>query len=217
MRGTEKGNRSALADTSYETGGMVKKTGWILFAAVIVAGTLQAQTFNKYSIKSAIVTLESVSKVSTMEIKMTKVVYFDDYGIKECEETYKDGKLSSVLFSDGKDKISLDLQRKTAHKQDSGRRGTGTRIDINDMGTEKDIQSGVVKKMPPMTLAGQTCEVIYVTRGRQTDIYAGWNKFMVYLKTGGSTVVSEIKAVKIEPNAIAPKEKFQIPAGFKLQ
>lgn len=195
----------------------MKKRGWLLLVVLIIVGASQAQTYKKYSIKSAIITLESVTKVSTMEMKTTKVVYFDDYGIKECEETYSNGKLSGVLFSDGKDKFSLNPQRKTAQRQDIGDRGTGTRIDINDMGTEKDIASGVVKKVAPMTIAGQTCEVIQVTRGGKPDIYGGWNKFMVYFKMGGSTVVTEIKAVKIEANAVVPKEKFQIPAGFKLR
>jgi hypothetical protein len=195
----------------------VKKSGWLLAVVLIVAGISPAQTFKKYSIKSAIVTLESVTKVSSMEIKMTKIVYFDDYGTKECEETYTNGTISKVFFSDGKDKISLNLKRKTANKQGNGDSGIGMRIDINDMGTKKDIDSGKVKKMPPMTLAGQTCEVIHVTRGGATDIYAGWHQFMVYMKTSSSTMDAEIKAVKIEANAAVSKEKFQIPAGFSLQ
>jgi hypothetical protein len=196
----------------------VKKSGWLLAVVLlIVAGVSPAQTFKKYSIKSAIVTLESVTKISSMEIKTTKIVYFDDYGIKECEETYSSGKLANVFFSDGKNKISLNLNRKTAHIQGTGGRGIGTRIDINDMGTKKDIDSGVVKKMPPMTLAGQICEVIHVTRGGGTDIYASWHQFMVYMKNSSSTAATEIKAVKIEANAAVPKEKFQIPAGFSLQ
>ena len=90
-------------------------------------------------------------------------------------------------------------------------------MDINFMGTQKDIDSGKVKKMPPMTLAGQTCQVIHVKRSDSTDIYGGWNKVLVYLKTGSSTMTTEMKAVKFEANANVPKEKFQIPAGFSVQ
>jgi hypothetical protein len=197
----------------------MKKIGWLMAMAWIAVGVSQAQTFHKYDIKSGIVTLESVMTVGGTQIKMTKIVYFDDYGSKECQETYSNGKLSGVFFSDGKDKISLSLKKKTAQKQGAGDRGIGTRIEINDMGTQKDIETGVVKKMPPMTIAGQTCEVIQVTKGKgdNPDIYAGWNRVMVYLKTGRSIMTTEIKATKLEANAVVPKEKFQVPAGYSLQ
>ena len=199
----------------------MKKLGWFMAMAWIAVGVSQAQAFNKYDIKSGMVTLEFAMTMGKTQIKMTKIVYFDDYGSKECEETYSNGKLTGVFFSDGKDKISLSLKKKTAQKQGAGDRGIGTRIEINDMGTTKDIETGVVKKMPPMTIAGQTCEVIQVTKGKgkgdNPDIYAGWNRVMVYLKTSGSGVNTEIKAVKLEANAVVPKEKFQIPAGYSLQ
>jgi hypothetical protein len=194
--------------------GIMKKLVWLLAIAFITLGASEAQTVNKYDIKSGVVTLEIETKVSTMEIKMTKIVYFDDYGKKQCEETYSDGKLSSVVFSDGKDKISLSPGKKTARKEEgAGEQGIGPRVEINFFGTTKDVESGVVKKMPSMTLAGQTCEVFQITRGSNTQTYAGWNKVMVYTKTEGT----EIKAVKIEPNATVPKEKFQVPAGYTMK
>jgi hypothetical protein len=189
------------------------KFGRLLAVALIALCTAQVQAVNKYDIKSAIITLESVMKVAGMEIKTTKIVYFDDYGIKEREETYSNGKLSMAFFTDGKDRISLSLDKKTATKNGKGDNGTGPHVDINFFGTTKDIESGVVKKIPPMTLAGQTCEAFQVTHGGAIQTYAAWKKVMVYTKID----VAEIKAVKIEANAVVPKEKFQIPAGFTLQ
>jgi hypothetical protein len=196
----------------------MKRNMFLILAAMIfiIATTAQAQ-FHKYDIKSGIATLELVSTIGSTQIKMTKIVYFDDYGMKECEETYSNGKLGSVLFSDGKNKISLNLRTKKAKNQGSAYNGIGMRVDINDMGTSKDIESGKVKKMPPMTIAGQTCEVIQVNKGKTSDIYAGWHKVMVYLKSSSSGVNTLIKAVKLEANATVPKEKFEIPAGYTIQ
>lgn len=194
----------------------MKRTGWVVVALIAVC-TLWAQTANKYDIKSGIVTLESVSIVAGTQIKMNRTIYFDDYGVKECQETYSNGKLTNVLFTDGKDKISLKLKAKKALKQGSAVGGIGMRVEINDMGTKKDIESGVVKKIAPMTIDGQSCEVIQVTRGASVDLYAGWHHVMVYMKTGSAGVTTEMKAVKLQANAVVPKEKFQIPEGFTVE
>jgi hypothetical protein len=194
----------------------MKRKLWLVVALVIVCASWSGAV-NKYDIKSGIVTLEIVTTVAKTEIKMTKIVYFDDYGLKECQETYSNGKLGSVLFSDGKNKIALKLASKKAQNQGSTNSGIGMRVEINDMGTKKDIESGLVKKLPPMTIAGQTCEVIQVARGGTQDIYAGWHHVMVYMKSSSSGVTTEIKAVKLEANAAVPKDKFQIPAGFTMQ
>jgi len=182
----------------------------------LIAAKTQAQ-FHKYDIKSGIATLEFVSTVGGAQIKMTKIVYFDDYGMKECQETYSNGKLGGVFFCDGKNKYSLNLKSKKAQNQGTSDRGIGTRIEIHDMGTKEDIQSGKVKIISPMTLAGQPCEVIQVSKGKTPDIYGGWHHVMVYMKSSSSGVSTEIKAVKLEPNAAVPKEKFEIPAGFSVQ
>jgi hypothetical protein len=187
----------------------------IIMVFIIVVST-QAQV-KKYDIKSGIVTLEIVSTIGSTQIKMTKVVYFDDYGTKECEETYTNGKLGGVFFCDGKNKIGLNLKSKKAHIQEPSDRGTGMRIDINDMGTKEDIQSGKVKKIAPMTIAGQTCEMIQAGKGKDVTIYGGWHQVMVYMKSDGSSVKTLIKAVKLEANVAVPKEKFEVPAGFTMQ
>jgi hypothetical protein len=194
----------------------MKKSVWLVVAFILVCASW-AQAANKYDIKSGIVTLEVVMTIGKTEIKMTKIVYFDDYGSKQCEETYSNGKLGSVLFCDGKDKFSLQPDKKKASKGEQCTSGIGMRVDINDMGTKKDIDAGVVKKVAPMTLAGQTCEVIQVTKKDEIDLYGGWHHVMVYLKTGSKDMATEIKAVKLEANAVVPKDKFQVPAGYTVK
>ena len=189
----------------------------LLVTMIFIVATIAQGQYHKYDIKSGIATLESVSTVAGTRIKMTKIIYFDDYGTKECQETYSNGKLGGIFFCDEKNKYSLNLKSKKAQNQGQAYNGIGMRVDIDDMGTSKDIESGKVKKMAPMTLAGQTCEVIQVNKSKSFDIYAGWHKVMVYLKSSGSGVSTEIKPVKLEPNAAVPKEKFEIPAGYTVQ
>ena len=193
-------------------------TKCLLICAVlfIMTSPLRSQ-IKKYDIKSGIATLEIVTTVAGTQIKMTKIVYFDDYGRKECQETYSKGKLTNVFFSDGKNIIALHFKSKKAENQGTTENGIGPRIDINDMGTKKNIESGLVKKLSPMTIAGQSCEMIQVAKGGTPDIYGGWHHVFVYLKSSSSGVNTEIKAVKLEANAAVPKEKFEIPAGYTTQ
>jgi hypothetical protein len=170
-----------------------------LATLVFVVATVAQSQFKKYDIKSGIVTLESVSTIGKTQIKMTQIVYFDDYGLKECQETYSSGKLKKVLFSDGKNKIALQLASKKAQNLGSTDRGVGMRVEINDMGTKKDIESGVVKKLSPMTIAGQTCEVIQVARGTTKDIYAGWHQVMVYMKSSSAGVPPRSRPLSLKP------------------
>src|SRR5687768_4624980 len=44
---------------------------------------------NKYDLKSGIITFETVMSLDGSDIRSKKVLYFDDYGRKECEETYR--------------------------------------------------------------------------------------------------------------------------------
>lgn len=189
-----------------------------LVAALILGWAFQTPAANKYDVKSGIITLETVMLVGKTAIKTQKILYFDDFGAKECEETYSQGRLGSAVFCDGKNKTALTPAKKQASKPEPCDRGIGVRVDINDMGTEKEIQAGVVKKMPSMSVAGQTCEVIQVTKKNgEVDIYGGWNRVLVYLKTGSKVVATEIKAIKIEANVAVPKEKFEVPAGYTRQ
>jgi hypothetical protein len=89
----------------------------------------------------------------------------------------------------------------------------GPRVELDFFGTKEDIASGAVKKMPPMTLAGQSCDVIQITRKGEVTVYGGWHRVLGYMKTSGATMETETKAVKLEAVAV-PKEKFQVPAGY---
>ena len=58
----------------------------------------------KYGIKSGIVTEELTMTMGGKPFQDAEfIVYFDDYGMKECKETYTRNTLKESYFSDGKD------------------------------------------------------------------------------------------------------------------
>jgi hypothetical protein len=183
----------------------------------IVSWTSQAQ-MKKYEIKSGIVTYDQNLKVMGMEIKKKVVVYFDDYGMKECRETYSGDKLEEIFFSDGKNLYSVMPAKKEAFKRGAAYRGTELRMEWSEFGTEKDRKSGKFKKLPAMTIAGKKCEVFEHDDGKGGSTqYGGWSKILMYLHVKSKSVESVQKAVKVEENAKISPEKFKVPAGFTVQ
>ncbi len=158
-------------------------------------------------------------KVGTMEIKKNTIVYFDDYGMKECRETFsKDNKLEETYFSNGKSLYSVSPTKKIAYKRGDAYRGTELRIEWTDFGTEKDRQSGKIKKMPAMSIAGKNCESFGSDDGKGTvTVYGGWNKILMYLHVKTTSVETLQKAVKVEENVKVSEEKFKVPAGYAVQ
>ncbi len=180
--------------------------------------TVQAADGKKYDIKSGIITLNSVSKMGNMEIKSKLIVYFDDFGMKECKETYEGGTLSESNFSDGKNVYAVYHAKKRASKIGVASRGTEVRIAFDEMGTKNDRDSGKVKKIGSMEIAGKKCQAIEVNSGSGTITrYAGWNGVMVYMQIVSKAMTATIKAEKIEENAVVSQDKFKIPAGFTAQ
>jgi len=192
----------------------------LLLCAVflILVSPLWSQ-MKKYDIKSGIVTYDMNMKVGKMEIKKRTIVYFDDYGMKECRETFsKDNKLEETFFSDGKNLFSLNHTKKTAFKSGSAFRGTELRVEWTEFGTEKDRQSGKIKKISAMSVAGKNCEAFESDDGKgSVTRYGGWNKILMYLSVKTKSVETLQKAVKVEENVKVPEEKFKIPAGYPVK
>ena len=86
----------------------MKRTLLFFLAVIVTTLTVAAQSsFKKYDIKSGVVTYDQVMKMGSFEMKKKVIVYFDDYGMRECRETYEDTKLQETYFSDGKDIYSV--------------------------------------------------------------------------------------------------------------
>ncbi|MGD0592003.1 MAG: hypothetical protein ABSA44_14580 [Bacteroidota bacterium] len=88
-------------------------TIFLLICAVffMMTSPLRSQ-IKKYDIKSGIVTYDLIMKMGTMEMKKKTIVSFDDFGMKECRETFSDNKLEESYFSDGKNLYSAKHAKK---------------------------------------------------------------------------------------------------------
>ncbi len=191
---------------------------FLIAMMVIITQTIAQTPVKKYDIKSGIVTYDLIMKVGTMELKKKFIVYFDDYGMKECKETYSDNKLVQSYLSDGKDLYSLEHNKKKASKKGPAFRGTELRVEWSEFGTEKDRQSGKIKKVPAITVAGKSCEM-FESKDEKGNItqYGGWNKILLLLDTQMQGTHSIQRAVKVEENVNVSPDKFKVPAGYTLQ
>jgi hypothetical protein len=190
-----------------------------LFAVIVLAFLFTAQTpVKKYDIKTGIITFDLIMKMGDMEIKQKTIVYFDEYGMKECKDTYSGAKLEESYLSDGKDLYLLKHKQKKAFKQGTASRGTELRVEWSEFGTEADRQAGKYKKLAALTVAGKNCEVFEYNDGEGTITkYGGWNKILLYQDTKSSSVQSIQRAVKVEENVTISPDKFKVPAGFTIQ
>jgi len=167
----------------------------------------------KYEIKSGIVREELTMTMGGKPFQNLKIiVYFDDYGMKECRETYDDKTLKESYFSDGKDLYTVYWLKKKYTKVGTAFRGTELKVDWNEF-SEKDKKAGKVKKLPSMNVAGKECES-YQLSG---TTFAGWKGICLFMKTESSSITAVTKASKLEENVNVPAEKFLVPAGFQLQ
>jgi hypothetical protein len=195
------------------------KTSILLFAAALTVFWSMAQSqFKKYDLQTGKVAYETVMRMGTMKMKTTSIVYFDDYGMKECRETYADGELKDSYLSDGKDLYALKHQKKTAFKQGPASRGTELRAEWTEFGTQKDRDEGKIRKIPSKKIAGKTCEMFESDDGKGTVTqYGGWKKILMYLAVKTKMVESIQTATKIEENVKVPAEKFAVPKGYSIQ
>ena len=182
----------------------------LLSLPILVVGA-GAQT-KKYDIKSGIVTFETAIKAGSMTIPRKVIVYFDEYGMKECKDTYEDNKLTESFFSDGKSLYKVIHNDKTAYKSGDAYRGTELKFDWNEV-SAKDKKDGKAKKLPDMTVAGKTCQAFALNN----TTFAGWNGITLLTETKSKNMSSVSKAVKIEENAKVPAAKFAVPAGYAVK
>lgn len=198
---------------------MGRKISFLIPAIFIFAGAVVAQeTLKKYDIKSGIITYDVVTKMGSFAMNSRAIVYFDEYGMKECKETYTGDKLEECFFSDGKDLYAVKIKQKTAYRRGSAYRGTELRVEYTEFGTDKDRSSGIVKRIPSMKVADKPCEMIEVNDGKGTVTkYGGWNKILLLMDTKTKDMQTTMRAVKVEENVKVQPEKFRVPSGYKVE
>jgi hypothetical protein len=170
----------------------------------------------KYDIKSCTITYEITQKMTGFDLKSKIVLSFDDYGMKECRETYQGDKLKEVYFSDGKDLYSLNPTKKTAFKRGKADRGTEVTISWNDVSSD-DKKSGKAKQLPNATIAGKSCESFVAGLEGSTTTYASWNHIQMMIDMKSKDVTTLKKAVSVDEKTAVPADKFKVPAGYTVK
>ncbi len=174
-------------------------------------GTDETSATRKYDVKSGIVHFETTIKAGGMNIVKKKILYFDDYGIKEAEEELADdGSVEKTLMSDGKNLIMLLPPAKESYPQGAAVQGTALRYD-----REAAERSGKATKVDNINVAGKDCDA-YEYKDANTNtsnIFAGYKHITLYMKQTGA-MNSETKATKFEEDAAVPAEKFSVPADY---
>lgn len=171
----------------------------------------------KYQIKSGIITFQETANMGSMKISSKKVLYFDDYGMKEREDSFDDeGQLKESFMSDGKDLILLMHKDKTAYKRGKAYRGTAYRVDFNEI-SQEDKASGKAKKLADETILGKTCETYSYETTSLKGKYAGWGNICLLTEAEGSGMKSVAIATSFEEGVDVPADKFTIPSGYAVQ
>jgi hypothetical protein len=181
--------------------------------------TAPESTAKKYESKSGIITYETTVSVSGMTIKTKQVLYFDDYGVKECQEEYKTDNGAYVLdkidFVKDGFRYIISPEQKSGVKTKLQGTGVAAKFDMDEAATMKDSQ---FKKIGDETVCGKSCSGFsMVTPSGNIKMY-GWNK--ITLKTIVDSpemkMTTSTVATKVEENAAVPASKFELPKDVKI-
>lgn len=188
---------------------------FLLAALVLLTSPVGAQV-KKYDVKSGIVTFEQTISMGNMKIKSKVVLLFDDFGMKECKDTYRGDALEESFFSDGTHLFAVKHKQKAAYQRGKASRGTEMRFDWSEV-SEKDKKEGKATQLPPVMIAGRTCASFQVVSGSTTSVFAGWKNITLLMDVASKSSRTIVKAVKVEENAAIPPGKFSVPSGYKTE
>lgn len=192
--------------------------GQLLIAVLLLVLVFEGlgQSSKKYDLKSGIVTFETAVTMMGKTFTKKEIVYFDDYGLKECKESYDGTKLEEAYFNDGKSIYNVIFDEKTAYKSRRVNHGTEMRFDWESV-PETEKRSGKAKKLPVMTISGRQCDAYQHEENGELAIYAGWMRLTLYTKIVSKQLQSTAQAVGVQENVRVLPSKFAVPAGFTIK
>lgn len=178
----------------------------------------------RYGIKSGIVYYEPMD---FMGMKSTQILYFDDYGKKECRETIIEGnimgmktKKRSVSIIDGDYSINFDLENITNNKDELKKEAT--KVNIKSVMSNMDLSALTEEMKKQMDYKEEgTEEVVGITGTKYSIKFGSGDKRIygvMYKNIPLKADMGEIKMVanKFEENASIPAEKFTVPSDYKV-
>jgi hypothetical protein len=182
--------------------------------------TKMEAAFKKYDIKSGIIAFSMENDMlKSLGVNMNQIVYFDDYGVKEAKETYRNDKLSTKVMDNGVGFYQLNFDQKKGTKTKSYGNGTEMRFALEQY-SDKEIKDHKLQKLPNETIAGKDCAV-YSTEDRSLKAkFAGWNHIALLIQSetevNKKPMIVVIKATKIEENAAIPPAVFELPKDMTI-
>lgn len=178
----------------------------------------------RYGIKSGIVYYEPMN---IMGMKSTQVLYFDDYGKKECRETTIEGdimgmktKKRSVSIIDGDYSINFDLENITNNKDVLKKEAT--KVNIKSMMNNMDLSLFTEEMKKQMDYKEEGTEQVAGITGTKYSIKLGSGDSriygVVYKNVPLKADMGQIKwvASKFEENASIPADKFSVPSDYQI-
>jgi hypothetical protein len=192
--------------------------------AVLEAAAEESRTENshkKYEVKSGIVTFETVMEMGNTKINSRKILYFDDYGIKESEEEYKtDASWKEVLESRNFVKDGYRYNCSFSYKNGAKTKAMGYGVaPVFNMEEAATMKENNYKELPEEEVCGKPCKGFSMKTASGDIKMNGWNGITLRttLDNPSMKMRSETKAVKIEENVAIPEDKFMVPEGIAMQ
>lgn len=172
----------------------------------------------KYDLKSCIVTFETSGSASGMKAPKTKqVLYFDDFGAKECQEEFKidaTGKetLDKRDFEKDGFRYIISFEQKSGVKTKGSGYGVASPFNMSEAASQK------AKGLADETIAGKSCKGFSMVTASGNITMYGWNKVTLKTTTDNPQykIKSETVATKIEENVSISADKFEVPKDIKL-
>ena len=179
-----------------------------------------SSSYKKYDIKSGIISTSTKMEMSGMKIETKNITYFDDYGIKECNEEYKTVNgvetLTTRDFVKDGFRYICSVENKGGMKTKASGYGVAAPFNMEEASTMKDNQ---FKKLADETVCGKPCNSFsMVTPSGNIKMY-GWNRIALKTVVDNSEMKmkTETVASKIEENVAIPADKFEVPAGVTMK
>lgn len=168
--------------------------------------------YKKYFLKSGTFTNQNVLSTISVHMAFKTIIYFDDYGMKECRDTYSGDTLEERFMCDGVNTYKIIPKEKTAYLVGKAYRGTEPRFSWEDVDND-DKKSGVAKRLTDTIMAEKKCIRYQVSSENVTATFAGYKNisFLTMIMSGGGTSLTRCVAIKVTD---IPEEKFMIPEGY---
>lgn len=186
--------------------------------------TSAAQKSNgKYQLKSGIIYMDIENGMMPGISK--SILYFDNYGNKECTETNMEMEMMGQkvkvhqlgIIADGYI-YTVDLEKKIGTKMKISSQYDPSKIDYNNLNSDV-MKEYNLKKEGTETLLGKKCDIYSMSHAKmklkgKTWI---WNGINMKSEMTMSGISIKTTTTKIEENVSVSSSKFVVPKGIKIQ